>query len=105
MEIWNSAQKQTAPTVMNAAGDSVWQESPPRTGSYDRIHLYEKHATTNREDEYEPHLAPLGTPFVVAGATGLLSVAAFAKLDRKPKIDAGECQAAAMIHDVQKNLN
>ncbi len=47
---------------------------------------------------------PLGVPLVVAGATGLVSVAAFAKLERKPKIDAGDCEAAAMLHDVHKNF-
>lgn len=49
--------------------------------------------------------APLGAPLVIAGATGLLSVAAFAKFERRPKIDAGECEAAAIIHDIQKNFN
>jgi len=49
--------------------------------------------------------APFGAPLVIAGAAGLLSIARFATFDRKPKIDAGECGAAAMIHDVQKNFN
>lgn len=45
--------------------------------------------------------AGLGTPLVMAGAAGLASVATFAKFERKPKIDAGDCDAAALIHDVQ----
>jgi hypothetical protein len=48
--------------------------------------------------------AGLGAPLVVAGATGLISVAAFAKFDRRPKIDAGDCESAAIIHDVQEEL-
>jgi hypothetical protein len=48
--------------------------------------------------------AGLGAPLFVAGATGLISVAAFAKFDRKPKIDSGDCDAAAMIHDVQDHF-
>jgi len=48
--------------------------------------------------------AGLGAPLVIAGVGGLISVAAFARFDRKPKIDAGDCEAAAMIHDVQKEF-
>jgi len=44
-------------------------------------------------------------PLIAAGATGLVSVAAFAKFDRKPSIDAGDREAAAMIHDIHKNFN
>lgn len=48
--------------------------------------------------------AGLGAPLVIAGATGLISIAAFAKLDRKPKIEASDCEAAAMIHDIHKEF-
>lgn len=48
--------------------------------------------------------AGVGLPLVVAGASGLVSVASFACFDRKPKIDAGDCDAAAMIHDVQEHF-
>jgi hypothetical protein len=46
----------------------------------------------------------LGAPLVVASATGLISIAAFVKLDRKPRIDAGDCEAAAVIHDFQDHF-
>jgi hypothetical protein len=49
--------------------------------------------------------AGLGAPLVIAGAGGLISVAAFAKFDRKPKIDDGECEAAAVIHDAREAFN
>lgn len=48
--------------------------------------------------------ADAGLPMNVAGATGLVSVASFACFDRKPRIDAGDCDAAAMIHDVQEHF-
>jgi hypothetical protein len=48
--------------------------------------------------------AGLGAPLIVAGASGLISVAAFVKFDRKPSIDGGDCEAAAMIHDVQERF-
>ncbi len=48
--------------------------------------------------------AGLGVPLLAAGITGLASIAAFAKFDRRPKIDAGECDAAAMIHDFQNTF-
>jgi hypothetical protein len=41
--------------------------------------------------------ADLGTPLVFAGVSGLVSVATSAKVDRKPKIKAGDCEAAAMV--------
>lgn len=48
--------------------------------------------------------AGAGIPIVIAGATGLISVASFACFDRKPNINAGDCDAAAMIHDVQQHF-
>lgn len=48
--------------------------------------------------------AGTGVPLVIAGASGLVSIAAFARFDRKPNIDAGDCDAAAMIHDVQQHF-
>ncbi|SAL52347.1 hypothetical protein AWB70_04333 [Caballeronia cordobensis] len=48
--------------------------------------------------------AGAGTPLVAAGAAGLVSVASFIYFDRKPRIDAGDCDAAAMIHDVQEHF-
>jgi hypothetical protein len=48
--------------------------------------------------------ADAGIPMLAAGAAGLISVASFACFDRKPKIDAGDCDAAAMIHDVQEHF-
>jgi hypothetical protein len=48
--------------------------------------------------------AGLGVPLVAAGATGLISVAAFAKFDSKPEIEAGRYESAAMIHDVERTF-
>jgi hypothetical protein len=48
--------------------------------------------------------AGAGMPLVVAGASGLVSIAAFARFDRKPRIDAGDCDAAAMVHDVLQHF-
>ena len=48
--------------------------------------------------------AGLGAPLVAAGAAGLISVAAFAKFDSKPKIEAGQYESAAMIHDVERTF-
>lgn len=48
--------------------------------------------------------AEAGIPMVAAGAASLVSVASFTYFDRKPKIDAGDCDAAAMIHDVQEQF-
>ncbi len=48
--------------------------------------------------------AALGLPLVLAGANGFVSIMQFAKFDSKPKIDAGECEAAAMIHDIREEM-
>jgi hypothetical protein len=48
--------------------------------------------------------AGLGVPLVAAGATGLISVAAFAKFDSMPKIEACRYDNAAMIHDVERTF-
>ncbi len=48
--------------------------------------------------------AGLGVPLVAVGATGLISVAAFAKFDSKPEIEAGRYDSAAMIHDVERTF-
>jgi hypothetical protein len=45
--------------------------------------------------------AGAGLPLMVAGVSGLISVAAFAKFDSRPKIEAGQYDKAAMIHDVE----
>lgn len=41
---------------------------------------------------------------VLAGAGGLVQLARFWKFDRKPVIDAGDLDAAAMIHDAREEL-
>lgn len=41
---------------------------------------------------------------VLAGAAGLIQIARFAKFDRKPKVEAGDLDGAAMIHDAQQVL-
>ena len=46
--------------------------------------------------------ATLVTPCMAAGA--LFSIAQFVKFDRKPVIQAGECEAAAMFYDIRKNF-
>lgn len=46
--------------------------------------------------------ATLVTPFLALGT--LVSLAKFVKFDRRPVIQAGECAAAAMFHDVRKHL-
>ncbi|AJG20752.1 hypothetical protein RR42_m3384 [Cupriavidus basilensis] len=48
--------------------------------------------------------AGAGMPLVFAGASGLVSIAALVRFDRKPRIDAGDCDAAAMIHDIQQHF-
>jgi hypothetical protein len=42
---------------------------------------------------------------ILAGATGLVELTRFWKFDRKPTIEAGDLDSAAMIHDVQKALS
>ena len=41
---------------------------------------------------------------VLAGAAGLVTMARFAKFERAPKVDAGDLDGAAMIHDAQRLL-
>lgn len=41
---------------------------------------------------------------LVASTGGLVGIARFWRFDRKPVIDAGECAAAAMIHDAREAL-
>jgi hypothetical protein len=43
-------------------------------------------------------------PLVLAGAGGLVTLVRFAKFDRKPKVDEGDFDGAAMIHDAQQLL-
>lgn len=69
-----------------------------------RIEVYWKFAFMAIPAAIGMATAGAGVPLVVAGASGLVSVAAFAHFDRKPKIDAGDCDAAAMIHDVQQHF-
>lgn len=44
----------------------------------------------------------LGAP--IATAAALAAIVKFTLLDRKPEINAGDCDAAAMIHDFQKEF-
>ena len=46
--------------------------------------------------------ASFGEP--ISTTTALVNVLSFAKMDRRPKIEANECEHAAFIHDVNKNL-
>ena len=46
--------------------------------------------------------ASLINPWILTG--GLVTLARFAKLDRRPDIQAGDCDAAAMFHDAHKRL-
>jgi hypothetical protein len=46
--------------------------------------------------------ANFGEP--ISTATGLVNVLSFAKQDRKPRIEAGDCQAAAMFHDIRNDF-
>lgn len=46
--------------------------------------------------------ASLGEP--ISTTTALVNVLNFAKMDRKPKIEAGKYEHAAMLHDVYKNF-
>jgi hypothetical protein len=45
---------------------------------------------------------PLGV--VTASARGLISLAKFWRFDRRPVIAAGDCDAAAMLHDARAHL-
>lgn len=70
-----------------------------------RIEVYWKFAFMAIPAAITMATAGQGMPLVVAGACGLVSVASFARFDRKPNIDASDCDAASMIHDVQQHFD
>jgi hypothetical protein len=49
-------------------------------------------------------IAGTTTGLVLAGSGGLVSMVKFWKFDRKPVIESGDLDAAAMIHDARKKL-
>jgi hypothetical protein len=49
-------------------------------------------------------LAGAGAPLFLAGAAGLIGMARFYEFDRKPVIEAGDLDSAAMIHHARKEL-
>lgn len=49
-------------------------------------------------------LSGAALPLVLVAAGGLVQLARFWRFDSKPKIDAGDADAAAMIHDARKAL-
>ena len=49
-------------------------------------------------------LAGTTAPLVLGVAGGLVQMTRFCRFDRKPRIEAGDLDAAAMIHDARKKL-
>jgi len=47
-------------------------------------------------------MAGPGPGLLLAGTSGLVELARFWKFDRKPVIDNGDLDAAAMVHDARK---
>lgn len=49
-------------------------------------------------------IAKSDTGLAIAGSSGLVQLARFWKFDRKPVIEDGDLDAAAMVHDARKVL-